>query len=388
MRQDAADAADGWSFPFCPVPPAWALEWDGLLERFAWLRELDGCPQDPVYHAEGDVLVHTRLVCEALAASAAWRALAPRDRSMLFAAALMHDVAKPICTDTTGGRIVSPGHAVRGAQVARYLLWREHDGAPGPLAPPPECRAIAALVRHHHLPVRLLERERPRRALYAASQTARCDRLALLAEADVRGRSCADQRELLGNVELFREYAAEQGCLDAPYPFPSDHSRFLYFRGADRDPDYVAYDDTRCEVALIAGLPAAGKSTWLRAHLPDRPVVALDAVRAALGVGPRDEQGPVIARAREAARALLRDGRGFAWDATNTTRALRERLIAFFAGYGARVRIVYVETGERKLRQRNEARPAPVPEAVIDRLARRLEVPDLTEAHAVDVVET
>ena len=35
------------------------------LTRYPWLRDLAATPQDPHYHAEGDVLTHTRLVAEA-----------------------------------------------------------------------------------------------------------------------------------------------------------------------------------------------------------------------------------------------------------------------------------------------------------------------------------
>ena len=50
----------------CPSGAGERIAWGALLERFEWLRALEGCPQDPVYHAEGDVLVHTKMVCERL----------------------------------------------------------------------------------------------------------------------------------------------------------------------------------------------------------------------------------------------------------------------------------------------------------------------------------
>jgi tRNA uridine 5-carbamoylmethylation protein Kti12 len=67
-----------------------------------------------------------------------------------------------------------------------------------------------------------------------------------------------------------------------------------------------------------------------------------------------------------------------------TTRALRERLVDFFVSYGARVRIVYLELPFDELLRRNSTWPHPAREAVIRRLAARLDVPDLTEAHGVE----
>ena len=167
-------------------------------------------------------------------------------------------------------------------------------------------------------------------------------------------------------------------------PLPADHARFLYFRTPGRDPDYLAYDDTRCEVVLLSGLPGVGKDRWLREHLPDLPVISLDAIRAELGIDPTGPQQPVVEAARERAKAYLRRGQSFAWNATNLSRDIRHRCTSLFAAYNARVRILYLEAPEPRLLAQNRTRPTPVPEAVIDRLLARWEVPDRTEAHRVD----
>ena len=48
------------------------------------------------------------------------------------------------------------------------------------------------------------------------------------------------------------------------------------------------------------------------------------------------------------------------------------------------MRIVYVNAAWDELLRRNRARTNRVPEAVLRRLAQKLEVPDLTEAHQVE----
>src|SRR5919205_148963 len=102
----AHDTSLPWSLPGCPAPPNWSLDWAELLACYPWLHELAGTPQDPRYHAEGDVLTHTRMVAEALVELPAWRELAPVTHAVLFGAALLHDVAKPICTEIDAhGRI-------------------------------------------------------------------------------------------------------------------------------------------------------------------------------------------------------------------------------------------------------------------------------------------
>jgi predicted kinase len=365
-------------FPVVPGPPTWSVDWKQLDDTFEWVRALRGCPQDPVYHAEGDVWIHTRMVCESLADLPAYRALSEADRAITFVAALMHDIAKPERTQVQpDGSIGAPGHSRRGAILARRLLWQLN-------VPFSDREQVCALIRFHQVPFFAIERESPFRAVIEVSQTARCDLLALVAEVDARGRKCADQERLLTNTALFAELCRENGCLTTPFAFPSDVARFLYFRRPDRDPTYAAYDDTRGEVFLLSGLPGVGKDRWIAKHAPALPVVSLDAIRADLHLDPDGDQGAVIQAAREAARRHLRAGQSYIWNATNVSRDQRQRAISLFADYRARIRIIYLEVSDSELHQQNRDRPRPVPTNVIERLLDRWEVPDRTEAHKVE----
>lgn len=353
------------------------MDYEGLTRRFSWLQAMRGVPQDPVHHAEGDVWTHVGLVCEALVALPGFRALPAHDRETLFWATLMHDVGKPA---TTQSDLRAPGHAALGSRMARRALWE--------LGMPRRQReAVCGLVLHHGLPLWLLERDDPRRPAFASSQVARCDLLALLAEADVRGRESDDRQDLLDRVQLFREFCREEGCLDRPRAFASDHARVLYFREQWPDPDTAPYERRQGTIIMLSGMPGAGKDTWIRANVPDLPLVSLDALRRDLRISPTADQGAVISAAWGRGRQFLRTGRSFVWNATNVTRRIRARVADLAIAYGARVRMVYVEASEDDLWERNRTREEPVPERVLDRLLDKWEVPDLTEAHAVDWVD-
>jgi len=332
------------------------------------------------------VLIHTRMVTEAMLALDEWREQSLTDRQVLYAAAMLHDVGKAACTVIEGdGRITSRGHAKKGERIARRLLWLgEELSAPAPFAIREQ---IAGLVRLHGLPLQFLDKPDPVRAVIAASQRARLAHVALLAEADVRGRICSEQQELLDRVALFREFCQEQACYTTPRAFASEHSRFVYLQSEQGDPDYVAYDDTSCEVIVMAGLPGAGKDTWIRNNLPDWPVISLDGVRKELGISSTDNQGQVVQAARERARELLRQQRSFIWNATNITHMMRRRVIDLALAYHARTRIVYVEAPFAEILSRNRARPASVPEEIIYRLLDKLEMSEVGEAHRVESVQ-
>jgi predicted kinase len=353
------------------------VDWSLLDHEFAWIKAMRDCPQDAVFHAEGDVWTHVHMVCDAMAALAEWRALPEFEREILFAAALLHDVAKPVCTRIESGRITSRGHSVRGSIMSRRLLWE--------LGSKFEAREqVCALVLYHQAPFHLVNRSDSQRMAFLISLTARCDLLTILAKADASGRVCADRAELLTNIELFREYCQELDCLVGPRSFPSTHSRFQYFRSEGRDPLYLAHENPRCEVMVMSGLPGSGKDSWIERHVSHLPVISLDAIRARTGTEASDNQGAIVQAAREQARIFLREGRDFVWNATNLSRERRGQLIDLLAAYEARVRIAYVEASVDRLYRQNRQRENVVPTSAIDSMLERWEVPAPHEADAVE----
>jgi predicted kinase len=209
-----------------------------------------------------------------------------------------------------------------------------------------------------------------------------------LTRADALGRIGSGIDDLVLNVDLFAEYAAELGCLYEPYPFASDHARFAYFQSTgDRDPAYTAYDNTRSRVVVLSGLPGAGKDLWIAHHGDGRPVISLDDLRRERGVkrGDTIAEGRLIQDAREQARVFLRAGEPFIWNATNLSRQLRGKTIALLADYRAHVTIVAVEAASDALRGRNRDREHPVPWPAIERMLDRWEAPSRTECHVLTV---
>ena len=92
--------------------PGEPIDWPMILQSALGetLARLSSIPQNPVWHGEGDVLTHTRMVCEALVSDGEWRALPGRERQILFLAALLHDVGKAVCTRFEDGAWSSPHH--------------------------------------------------------------------------------------------------------------------------------------------------------------------------------------------------------------------------------------------------------------------------------------
>jgi predicted kinase len=241
---------------------------------------------------------------------------------------------------------------------------------------------VCALVLRHQLPFFAVENDDGERRSVLASCGSPLRWLAAVNEADGLGRVCDDPARIAENVALFRVMAEELGCLDGPYPFANGTARFRYARGEGTRHD-VPPEVFDGECIVMSGLPGAGKDTWIQDHHPDTPMVSLDALRAELGIDPREPQGPVAAAGRERAREHLRKGRTFVWNATNLTRQHRQRIVDLAADYRYRVTLVQVEAPSDRLWAQNRRRDDAVPEVVIDKLLRKWQFAEPVEAHEV-----
>ena len=382
----------GWAALAALVPaPSGGGGLDAALDSplGALLRPLGDTPQEPRWHGEGDVLTHTRLVLEALEAAPEFWALDVERRAALWLAALLHDVGKAACTRLEGGAWTSPHHGQAGARLVRALLWREY-GLAGEARGRGLRELVCTLIRHHAAPAHLFEAPHPeRRLLRLAAQGELVPLFSLrllkmLAEADARGRLAADRAEVLERLELGFLPAEELGILERPYAFDSPRAELAYFEGRLAYPAQELYDDSWGEVLLLCGLPGTGKDTWLRANAPGLAVVSPDEVRAEYGLPPTGPQEEVMRLAAERAKALLRQRIPFAWNATSVSQSLRARQLELFSRYGARVRIVCLETGWETGLARSAARAEAVPETAIERMLERLEPPERWEAARVD----
>jgi len=98
-----------------------ALETCGVLRFFPELAALRGVPQDPLWHPEGDVLVHTALCLDAAVA----RRADMEDPWAEMLGILCHDLGKAGSgTHFERGRWRCPGHDVGGVALVSSLLAR------------------------------------------------------------------------------------------------------------------------------------------------------------------------------------------------------------------------------------------------------------------------
>ncbi len=153
----------------------------GWMEHYPALAALVGVQQDPAWHPEGDVWIHTLHVCDAAARVADRDSLPDDERVILMFAALCHDLGKPACTQLTDGRWRSPSHASIGVPIADAFLTS--IGCPRHII-----EIVQPLVAEHLVHVQAEATPRTVRRLSVRLGKASIVQLMRLVEADLGGR--------------------------------------------------------------------------------------------------------------------------------------------------------------------------------------------------------
>ncbi len=350
-------------------------------------------PQEPEWHGEGDVLTHTKMVVEQMVGLDEYKNSGAEDKLILFLTALLHDIAKPKRTKIEDGRIVSVGHAVKGAVMAREFLWKV-IGLAGNEEERNVRESISFLIRYHAFPSYAAKKSNAeRRMLEIGANGNLCKgfsllKLYVLEKADVLGRISADKDEQLDALEYFKMLGEDLGCFREPYAFTSPFSQRAYFKGKTDWQGDSLFDSTWGEVILLSGLPGTGKDTFIENNFSNLPVVSLDAIRRRLKIDPKDPQGAVIATAQEEAKEYLRKKQPFVWNATNVTSQTRGKEIDLFERYDARVRTIFLETEWTENLTRNSSRTNSVPTVEIEKMLSKLETPEVKECQSVEWIIT
>jgi predicted kinase len=374
---------DWKAFDWTAVGRDGAVDWEKAVDALPYAAAMAACMQDEVYHAEGDVRTHTRLVGESLYRDPEFAALPPERRNALALAVLWHDVAKPETRteefDEEAGRVrVShPYHAPRGAFAAWRDLWR----AGLPLS---TRLSVFAMVMGHQQIFRVLKHEEPRVPLARIATLGSVYDLSVLAAADDRGRIC-NAPKIGEDLALTRMLAEENGCLHGPWPFASDTARAAFGRDVKDALFYDPQPPRGSRVIVLSGLPGSGKDTYVNDRLKDYAHVSLDLVREELDVDADENQGRVSQRVQKTCREHLAGKRDFVFNATNLSRLQRSKIVSLAFAYDARVEIHALDVPETEIRKSNRARAgrAAVPDQVIDRMISKWEPPTPLEAHAV-----
>ena len=241
-------------------------EW---LGHFPEIAALVGIPQDPEWHPEGDVFMHTLHCCDALVRLDDWNERGQGLHHPLLFAVLAHDFGKPSTTVQAErrGRIrwVSPGHESAGGPLAETFLRR--IGAPLDLIEYVRPLVVNHLAHHHgNIEFSDTSVRRLARRLTPAS----IDLLCTVMRADHDGRPPLHSPETLQRIAALQQKARVL-TLASTAPKRLMLGRHLLALGLKPGPDFKPLLDAAFEAQLDGAFAdEASGAAWLKGHLQNR----------------------------------------------------------------------------------------------------------------------
>lgn len=383
---------------------------DALEKAIPLVGRMAATPQDPEWHGEGNVRIHTEMVLRetyALLECTEANHLSLSKSAELVLGAALHDVGKALTTreDMREGklRIVSPRHARVGR--SHVALREEKLGIPRPIFDD-----VLALIGFHHDPRSLVRRESPEHRYTRLARLVDLELVRLLEIADNRGRICADREAPLEDLEYFRLTAEEFDLWHQP-PYAGWRERINAVAGTEdteaRDYLFVearrqfenneastpeaavarvyAHRESHALVTLTCGLSGSGKSRWIAENLADHELISLDGIRREI-TGKSENQshnGQVLRAAKECLKDALRRKTRVVWDATSLRTDGRAMVLDLAHAYHAHTRIITFPVSLETAAKRNRGRKEMIPTSVLERQAARMEWPTVLEAHEV-----
>lgn len=366
------------------LPTNSKIIYEDYFDLFPSLVELAKTPQDHLYHAEGDVWTHTKMVCDELLKLPEYQNGTDTDKFILFYSALLHDISKPACTKLMdNNRISSAGHSRMGAIDTRVLLWEKE--VPFDLK-----ESICNIVEVHQLPFYAFHfnpNKKQRDPLLLGTILSNNNNMSLLfalAKADMLGRICPTLQDNLDNMELFKELCLENNIFDNKKVFPDEYTRVKYFRSEGAiSPDYPFFYEKGASVTVMSGLPATGKDYFIQKNYPDLPVIGFDLAEKDLGLKHGENNGMVLHYVQDKAKEFLREKQPFVFNATHIVKDLRDKTLDLLYSYNAEVNIVYLEENKSTIFSRNNQRDTTLSNEHILKMLNRWDIPKSLEGHSV-----
>lgn len=180
-----------------------------ILKYFPELESLVGCEQEPEYHPEGDVWIHTLMCLDEMAK------LKTGDEEkdlVLFLAILCHDLGKPLCTKVINGKITSHKHESLGLEPTLSFLEKLTNDKK-------LIKAVIPLVQYHLSPFQLYLAKSSDKAIKRLSLKVDIEMLCKVCLADCLGRTIPNKSKCYKAISWLITKASElKVSNEAPKP--------------------------------------------------------------------------------------------------------------------------------------------------------------------------
>ncbi len=362
---------------------------------------LENTPQSKSWHAEGNVLTHTNMVME----RAREQAVKETNKALginLYLGALLHDFGKADVTEERESeKITAYGHEGAGVWRAREFLRKYF-----PMFGYARREYILSLVEFHGHPKRLIKDGSKDVTFKRLSFDVNTKQIYDLEKADFAGRISNQTCISTDYLDEFKIKCKKLNIWDKHYQLThsSGYSQLQYnlvrwnilFNSMREDDtkklkllEKLSKKEPRCGLLIPIGAPGSGKTSYISKQYPHLELISMDEERKRLCGTMMD-----MSRNREAYlncfakfRQLVKERKNIIWDATNTTRKIRKRLIQEARLYGIEIVIIHFDLPLSVVLERNKNRDRVVPEDIVKRYYKEIQSPHSYEYDHLLVVD-
>lgn len=247
-----------------------SINWDNVM-KVPEFSALEKCEQSPVWHREGNALIHTKNVVAAMHQliqefdHGTYHddlniLVGPEDAKLLMTAALFHDIGKVVTTEFKKGAWHAYGHEVESEKITRSVLWDEDFDAR---------EAVCALVALHMEPLNLtrsnfrrlvMKMDKRLTDFYSHHQvySININHLFLLKIADVMGSDITDTERKNLDIRFLRK------CCQLTSHNHIYKERLIDEALAEYDQKKAQHQKKPVKYGIIMiGIPGAGKNYFL-----------------------------------------------------------------------------------------------------------------------------
>lgn len=382
--------------------------WD-KIETIKEFVVLKNTPQSNIWHLEGNVLNHIKMVTEVMEEEL-FKMNVDKDSKyylIMMSAALCHDLGKATTTnwDKEKNDWVCSHHGEAGANITR-LLFYDDDFILRELV----CYMVRWHMNLHHI----LDKDNVDEALTKMAQgwvsikdmliLNKCDSLGSINDYETpeflndRWNTIKKKAENLGIFDMncysykCREITTKymNNIIDK-VPFASLHWESVVKALNDLmecelekgfKPDWrnnIELDNTLFTVYIMIGLPGSGKDTLITKYLNDFPTVCRDDIRTEIGIegekpqGNKEQEDKVTQIFEERMVEYCKREQSFVINNTNLKRKYRERFLEIMKPYKPNIVYIYVEAPT--LEDNFKRREGQIKPEIIKRMASNFDFP-------------
>lgn len=383
----------------------WSLSCEDIwtiLRQLPIVQKLVTIPQNPKYHAEGNVLQHIDLCMQYwfsqkdqcdfsklgydldMEIEVHLPIIEECKKAMTIVVAL-HDLGKLTRTTETETGIHHYGHPIESMRIAQQLLF--YSDIPFGVK-----YEIIKLIQYHDYFIGWSRIKNIHDYLMRVHLAVHVPTLLLFCEIDNHGRIYKDQKSVLEGFEILKLCFQEWSDQNL---FPKNkQAEVLLARKKLHDLTYVPHEEYNGKFIVLAGLPGSGKSYYANRLRKDAEnqaqihIVSYDQMRDDFGISrgdfKKEKKFHLETRAKEEILKYLRLGETVILDNVNVSENTRAKWLQLALNYSAYTQIIYIEKNWKTMFEQNHNRQHVVPDDVIQQMLRyHLCYPEQGEAHCV-----